>query len=165
MEGFEGFDEAEIGKNLPDEFKIDVREILSKVNLKDKPIMLLIGFHVVLFIFSMLLRKHRLGRTVMFAISTAVAMSAEKVGTFVEQHWEEFGFTNNYFDENGIFLLFFFAVPPVFNCILLFSQLAGDLGGRMCERYLARAAVATKKEEKEEETQKEEEKEEKEKNE
>ena len=145
----EGFDAGSIGQNYPDDFRIDIKGILSKVNLTDPPIIGLIVFHVLMLITTIALRKNKLWRTVIFGISMAVALSAEKVGTFVSEDWRRFGFTDNYFDEYGVFLLFFVALPPLINCILLFSVLAGDLGGRLVDRYLAnrRQQKPTKEEE------------------
>ena len=132
----EGFDASGVGQNYPSEFSIDVKGILSKVNMKDPPVIGLIAMHLVLFGTTLAVRRHRFWRAVVFAVSMAISLLAEKIGEIAAKNWEKLGFSDNYFDEYGVFLLFFVALPPVVNCILLFSQLAGDLGGRLIERYV-----------------------------
>jgi hypothetical protein len=122
--------------DLPDSLKIDVKAVLSKVHLTDKPIIALFALHTFLLICSVLVRSHRFWRAIIFAICIAFAMVTEKVGNFLASRWQAFGFSANYFDENGVFLLFFFAFPPLFNCIFLFSHLVGGIGGRIVDRYL-----------------------------
>ena len=153
----EGFDASEVGQNYPKDFAIDVKGILSKVNLRDPPVMGLITLHLVLFGATLAVRRHRFWRAVIFAVSMAISLLAEKIGEIAAKNWEKLGFSDNYFDEYGVFLLFFVALPPVVNCILLFSQLAGDLGGRLIEKYLISPHLEDKKPKNEKDEAKEEE--------
>jgi hypothetical protein len=124
--------------DLPDGFKIDVMGVLSKVNLRDKPIIAIVLFHILIFGLGLLARSHRLWRTAVFAVCVSTALVTEKLGAFLQSHWSAFGFSANYFDENGVFLLFFFALPPLFTAIVLFSHLVGDILGRIVDRYFGR---------------------------
>jgi hypothetical protein len=121
---------------LQPSLNIDVKAVLSKVNFRDTPIIVLLSLHSLLLIAALIFRSHRFWRTVVFVICIVFAVATEKIGAFLAGHWRAFGFSEDYFDENGVFLLFFFAVPPLFICILLFSHLVGGIGGRIVERYI-----------------------------
>jgi hypothetical protein len=71
----------------------------------------------------------------------AFALASEKLGIFLAENWENYGFSDNYFDDTGVFVLFFFALPPIFTCIFLLSHLIGRIGGRMIDRYVGQNQV------------------------
>jgi hypothetical protein len=130
-------EEGEILTNqaLPESMKIDIIGILSQVHLSDKPIILLFVFHILLFIAGLAARGNRFWRVIVFLVCMSISLAVEKIGAFLAARWQEFGFSANYFDENGVFLLFFFALPPIITCILLFSHLVGSIFGRLIDGY------------------------------
>jgi hypothetical protein len=138
MEGFAdvpGFEFPQPSPGIPDSMKIDVKAILSKVNLTDKPILLLFAFHLVVLLVALRVRAHKFWRLVVFGWCMGFTLMVERLGSHLSAHWREFGFSDNYFDEFGVFLMFFFALPPIIICIILFSHLVGHLGGRLIDDY------------------------------
>jgi hypothetical protein len=129
--------------DVPDSLRIDVKAVLSKVNFRDTPIIALLSLHFLLLIMGIAVRSHPLWRTVVFGICIGIAFVAEKVGGFLSGHWRACGFSADYFDENGVFLLFFFALPPLFTCIILFSHVVGGIGGKIIDRYIESRAPAS----------------------
>jgi hypothetical protein len=133
MEGFQP-----LGDQIPADMQIDVKGILLKVNFTDKPIILLIIFHCLIFMIAFLARSHKVWRVIVFGFCMCICLLTARIGKLVEPHWKELGFSANYFDETGVFLLFFVALPLVITCILLFSHLVGTIGGRIADRLVVR---------------------------
>jgi hypothetical protein len=133
-------DDAEVfaDPGIPDAMKIDVIGILLKVNFRDPPVIFLLFFHVFVFCLAVLVRSHQFWRVVVFVFCMAFALVSEKLGIFLAENWRTFRFSADYFDETGVFVLFFFALPPIFTCIYLLSHLIGRIGGRMIDGYVNR---------------------------
>jgi hypothetical protein len=124
-------------QGIPDMMKVDVAGILLKVTFTDLPIILLVSFHAIVFLIAVLVRSHHLWRIVVFVFCMVFALISEKLGSILSENWQNFGFSDDYFDETGVFVLFFFALPPIFTCIFLLSHLIGRIGGRMIDGYVA----------------------------
>jgi len=120
----------------PASFSVSISEVLSKVNWIDVPILVLISFHLSVFMISFAFRKNKVLRSVCFAFCLAFVYMSEKIGDFMHSKWEFFGFSQNYFDDNGIFIAVFFVLPPLFTCIVLFSVVVGNLGGHVVNRIM-----------------------------
>lgn len=122
--------------NIPPEMNVDINAVLSKVQYSDKPIIALIVYHIIVFLVAFLLRSHRIYRTIAFAYCMIFALLSEFIGKLIQANWQFLGFSDNYFDEDGVFLLVFFALPPIVTCILLLSHLIGDIVNRYCARKM-----------------------------
>lgn len=122
--------------NIPPEMNVDINAILSKVKYSDKPIIALIVYHIIVFLVAFLLRSHRIYRTIAFVYCMIFALLSEFIGKLIQANWQLLGFSDNYFDEDGVFLLVFFALPPIVTCILLLSHLIGDIVNRYCARKM-----------------------------
>lgn len=129
----------------PDQFKVDIGEILAEVNYSDKPIIALICYHIFVFIFALFVRSHRILRTVVFIYCMVFALLTESMGKVLRNNWERFGFSSNYFDDDNVFLLVFFALPPIVTCIFLLSHLVGEI----FDRHFYGKTIEKKKKEKE----------------
>ena len=90
----------------------------SAIDWKEKWIISLLTFHVLLFLLIIITRK-RLGMqsVIFFTISIIVRMS-ERINTYCSSHWEDFS-TQNYFDKNGIFAGVFLAAPLLMMCLMM----------------------------------------------
>lgn len=124
------------GLNAPEIESVDIGAVLSGVNMTDRPVLILLFLYACLTALAVVARRRKFWRAVVFVIAMVIALLSERVGKYLEAHWKAVGFSKNYFDEDNVFLLFFFVIPPMSICILLLSLLMGDVGGRICERYL-----------------------------
>lgn len=129
----------------PEQFRVDIGAILSEVNYFDKPIIALIIYHLFVFIFALFIRSNRFLRTVTFAYCMIFALLTEWIGKIFHNNWKSLGFSKDYFDEDGVFLLIFFALPPIVTCIFLLSHLIGE----MFDRHIYYKMTEKKKKEKE----------------
>ena len=108
-------------------FQVDIIGILKKVNYLDPPILILIIFHLLTLFISFSQRYKPLGRSICFGFSLLFALIIEHLSEFISSKWKFFGFSENYFDDFGVFFVVFFLFPPLLNCILLLSFLLGGL--------------------------------------
>lgn len=129
----------------PDQFKVDIFAILSEVNYFDWPIIALILYHFIVFTFALYVRSNRVWRTIVFAYCMVFALLTEWMGNIIQNHWKSIGFSKNYFDEDGVFLLIFFALPPIVTCIFLLSHLIGEI----FDKHISYKQAEKKKKEKE----------------
>ena len=121
-------------EQAPD-FKISVIEIFKKVVWTDIPILVTILFYLLLFLFAIKTRKNKKGRTIVFGICLLWTLSLDYTTKFLEKNWKQFGFSDNYFDEFGVFAAFFFALPPLFIAIFLLSTLIGNVADKFIIAY------------------------------
>jgi hypothetical protein len=131
---------------IPDSMKIDVKAVLSKVNFTDKPIIALLALHLIILVIALRVRTSKFWRSIVFGFCMLFTLLTERIGSYLSAHWREFGFSDNYFDEFGVFLVFFFALPPIVTCIILFSHLVGHLGGRLIDGYAVGRTAKAKNE-------------------
>ena len=129
----------------PEQFKVDISAILSEVNYFDKPIIILIIYHLIVFIFALSVRSNRVLRTIVFAYCMIFALLTEWIGKILQNNWKSLGFSKNYFDEDNVFLLIFFALPPIITCIFLLSHLVGEI----FDKHISYKIAERKKKEKE----------------
>ena len=147
--------------DAPD-FKISIIEIFKKVVWTDIPILLTIFLYLILFIFAFKTRKNKAGRTIVFGICLLWTLSLDYLTKLMEKNWEILGFSDNYFDEFGIFSSFFFALPPLFIAIFLLSTLIGNVADKIIFVYRYKHSnqeneeIKTSKQENENENNKEE---------
>ena len=100
---------------------------------------------IILLLIAIKVRKNKFGRTVVFAICLLWAFSLEYVTTYLEKNWKTFGFSDNYFDEFGVFAAVFFALPPLFIAILLLSNLIGNLAEKIIQNFINKKQVQKQK--------------------
>lgn len=153
-------DQQQFLTNPPD-YKVDIKGIFAKVKWTDIPIVATIVFYLSLLIIALKVRKNPGKRTIVFAFCLGLTLLIGQFGHLIEENWKIIGFSDNYFDQFGVFLSFFFALPPVFIAILLLSQLVGNIFDKMISRYVAQKRMK-QNEEKAEQNKEEEEKNEKE---
>ena len=147
-------------ENLPhDDYKIPIKTIFAKVVWTDVPIMITIGIYIVLLVLALKFRKNKTWRTVLFAICLIFVFFVEKMTAYFQKNWKLFGFSDNYFDDFGVFAAFFYALPPLFIAIILFSTLIGNIAEKLIQRHMLLKQQEKKlKEENEAETKGEEQK-------
>ena len=108
-------------------FQISFREVIKNVNFFDTPIILLMIYHLFFLRLTLMKRNQRTSRNILFMFFLAETLFSERIGNAFEKNWGKIGFSNNYFDEFGVFLITFFSMPPILNCIILLSVLISDI--------------------------------------
>jgi hypothetical protein len=71
----------------------------------------LLASHVLVALVAILLRKSPNAQLSLFLLICGVVYSAEWVNGYLGQHWKELGWTQNYFDQRGVFITIVFCVP------------------------------------------------------
>ncbi|EAY23463.1 hypothetical protein TVAG_071270 [Trichomonas vaginalis G3] len=124
-----------LGSHTP-EYQVDIKGIFAKVKWTDIPIVTTIILYLILLIIALKVRRNPRRRTIVFVLCLGITLGIGQLGPIMEKNWKIFGFSDNYFDEFGVFLTFFFALPPVFIAILLLSQLVGNITDKVIHRYV-----------------------------
>ena len=121
------FDYLQVNPEIPPAFRIDIKEFLASVDYSDPPIIGLFAYHLIIFLLGFVFRYNRFWRFVIFVYCMVTALLTETIGSILKENWEKIGFSKDYFDEDGVFLLIFLALPPIITCILIVSFLVGSL--------------------------------------
>lgn len=147
-------------ENLPHEdYSIPIKTIFSKIVWTDVPIMITVGIYLTLLVLAIKFRQNKTWRTLLFAICLFIVFFVEKATDYFQKNWKSLGFSDNYFDDFGVFSAFFFALPPLFIAIILFSTLIGNIAEKLLRRHQnIKAYENAKKDEGKEEESKAEEK-------
>ncbi|CDH49491.1 predicted protein [Lichtheimia corymbifera JMRC:FSU:9682] len=77
-------------------------------------LMALVGFHVICFITTIVLRNHHNALSLYFFLLLGLAAMTQTLNHLGQTYWNRFS-TVNYFDENGMFIVSVYAFPLIFN--------------------------------------------------
>ncbi len=69
------------------------------------------AFHVILWLTVFLIRKNNTAQMVLLCLICALVYASQYFNAYAADHWEALGFTQDYFDINGVFLSFVFSMP------------------------------------------------------
>lgn len=128
----DGFNNDIFGVGAPD-LRLSVNMVISTINWKDVGIICLVVYHILVFMLAMILREHKVGRLIIFVLCFAFSFASNKLEPYMAKNYQLIGFSRNYFDENHIFTLIMFVVPPMVTGIFLVSSIMGHVGGRYYE--------------------------------
>ncbi|KAI9490546.1 transmembrane protein 18-domain-containing protein [Zychaea mexicana] len=105
------------GGSVIDQYIERTYEFLDAIDWSQKWLQGLIGFHVICFATTLLLRNHSTGLSVYFFVLLGMAALVKPLNGLCKTHWEEFA-SADYFDESGLFIVSVYALPLVFNAFV-----------------------------------------------
>lgn len=103
-----------------------ILSVLSDVNYLDLPIILIFIYHILEFRLAFKFRSTKFYRSTMFAYCILFILSGSEIEKYCKSNFEKLYFSNDYFDQNGIFLFIFFQLPEIIIGIYLFIHLLQD---------------------------------------
>lgn len=74
--------------------------------------------HVILFLLILKERKNPSLQFSLLAVLCVIVFSMRQINDYLRENWKHFGWSQNYFDESGIFLTVLVSVPLVFLAIV-----------------------------------------------
>lgn len=79
----------------------------------------ILSFHVILWLLVIAVRRNNTAQMVVLTATCALVYSSQYANSYAAVHWRALGFTQNYFDEQGVFVSFVFSAPLL---VLAFCQ-------------------------------------------
>mmetsp|Transcript_18040 Transcript_18040/g.26826 ORF Transcript_18040/g.26826 Transcript_18040/m.26826 type:complete len:233 (-) Transcript_18040:244-942(-) len=90
----------------PETFKEHLEAFASAITWKEPFILMLMSFHISVLVLAVFFSKrgHFNARVALFCFIALVVYSAERLNSYGSAHWQEWGITQNYFDNGGWFM-------------------------------------------------------------
>ena len=108
-----------------------IGNLLKTVQYFSLPMIVLIIIHALWFYLFFRLKCSIVFSSIQFFITVYVIYISPTINTFLSDHWQQFLFSENYFDPNCTFVFTFIALPfsilAVFHIVLLFIDLCKSL--------------------------------------
>ncbi len=99
---------------------------LHAVNWRERNVMVLVAFHVLLLVLVIATRRQVETQIALMCTIGAVVMMSEELNSSLATRWRQLGWTQNYFDKSGVFMLgavtFPLLVIAVIQLVLMLSQ-------------------------------------------
>ena len=109
-------------QNGPQTFTEQIQAFKSAVTWSEPFVLSLVVFNVIITLLCFLASRKKYGRVFLMCIITAIIVSAQYINSYAAIHWESFA-TQNYFDQNGIFLSIMLCAPLLINSLGLLISL------------------------------------------
>eukprot|EP00386_Alphamonas_edax_P000018 GDKI01000053.1.p1 GENE.GDKI01000053.1~~GDKI01000053.1.p1 ORF type:complete len:209 (-),score=43.98 GDKI01000053.1:169-795(-) len=87
-----------------------IEDFVSAIGWGEPLIVGLLSMNAVILVLILLTRKHFTFRAVLFFVIAGLVSSSKYINAWCRTHWEAIA-TQNYFDEDGVFCVMFFAGP------------------------------------------------------
>ena len=125
-------------KSGPQTFLEHLQAFKAAINWSEPFILCLIAFHVLVFTFTltMVFKKTPTNPTfqlIFLATITIICRMAGRINTYGQQHWEDWGITQNYFDSQGFFVAVCLCVPLMISCLIVLIKLLFEAGSLFIE--------------------------------
>ena len=91
-------------------FKLVFDKVLM-TRFLDLPILCLIIFFIFYYALTYKFRHSIIVTSIIFLLSCAFIYLSQSINMFLSMNWEDYGFSRNYFDANGDFILIFWIIP------------------------------------------------------
>ena len=151
----------------PQTFGEEVEAFLHAINWEEPFILSLLAFHLVTLLFVILSRKYLTVQTTLFLFLCTMVLASESINNHLQVHFHEYQISQNYFDKQGVFMLFFYSGPLLFILMLQLVLLlvhAAHLVVEVKKHQFKEEGKKKRRKEEEEKEEKEEKEEEKKKN-
>mmetsp|Transcript_10462 Transcript_10462/g.13569 ORF Transcript_10462/g.13569 Transcript_10462/m.13569 type:complete len:172 (-) Transcript_10462:163-678(-) len=113
----------------PQTFLENWQAFIAAVDWNERWIQAILGFHVVLFVMTVLFRKKQGVQVCIFFLICGLICIAEPLNTFCAQNWQKFS-NQDYFDEHGLFASTLYSGPLLvigFYQLFNFLKITADL--------------------------------------
>jgi len=124
-------------QNGPESFWEHLQAFHAAINWSEPFILCLIAFHVLVFSMTIYMLRRQPTTTnlqlLFLAIITITCRMAGRLNTYGQQHWEEWGITQNYFDSQGFFIATCLCLPLIFICLIVLINMLREAGSLLIQ--------------------------------
>ena len=100
---------------------------------KETSLHTLVGFHFFLWLVTIWIWRHRTLKFYFWLILCGLAFGSEKLNEICSKHHEQLGFSEQYFDSQGYFILAVWAAPILLLIVVLTCKMLSELCNDMVD--------------------------------